>query len=327
MEGFRSALNEKDDLRMDFKFEDLGLKLKDGKVVLRGVTGMIRSRRLTAIMGPSGAGKTTFMNVLMGKVARTGGKLIINGQEAEMSKYKKIIGYVPQEDIMLRELTVKENIKHSARVRLPSVWSEKRVEGFVDSVLDVLNLDSTAALKVAEILKRIASIGLTVVAVIHQPRFEIFQQFDDILMIAPGGKTAYLGPTECVLEYFEGYGFFFDPRSNPADILMDILSDKGVNLHHHYTPTDLVNLWETQGSSWVQKKYAQQGLSPSSEPCKVSVDEMDVIVKGRGAGWWRQVLICHNRYLVQQFRLVGALVLEIGVGSLAGGLVGGSFIV
>ena len=44
-------------------------------------------------MGPSGAGKTVFMNVLMGKVARTSGKLFINETECEMSKYKKVLNY------------------------------------------------------------------------------------------------------------------------------------------------------------------------------------------------------------------------------------------
>jgi ABC-type multidrug transport system ATPase subunit len=215
--------------------------------------------------------ETTFMNVLMGKVSRTQGKLFINNSESEMSKYKKIIGYVPQEDIMLREMTVRENIEHSARIRLPSSWSRKEVTEFVDGVLEVLNLshvqnvligdestrgvsggqrkrvnigmelaaiplalfldeptsglDSTAALKVAEILKRIAGLGLTVVSVIHQPRFEIFQQFDEILMIAPGGRTAYLGPTAWAIDYFEGYGFYvseslFSSITNPSIIFL-----------------------------------------------------------------------------------------------------------
>jgi ABC-type Mn2+/Zn2+ transport system ATPase subunit len=51
---------------------------------------------MTAIMGPSGAGKTTFMNVLCGKVNRTSGTLWVNGLEQEMSTYKKIVGFVPQ---------------------------------------------------------------------------------------------------------------------------------------------------------------------------------------------------------------------------------------
>jgi ABC-type multidrug transport system ATPase subunit len=55
-------------------------------------------------------------------------------------------------------------------------------------------LDSSAALEVCNTLRAIADLGLTVVAVIHQPRLEIFDSFDDLLLLAPGGVTAYIGP-------------------------------------------------------------------------------------------------------------------------------------
>ncbi|KAJ3416423.1 hypothetical protein HDV05_001581 [Chytridiales sp. JEL 0842] len=377
---FQKGMNNQTSLKIDFRFEDLGLSLPDGRSVLQGVTGTILSKKLTAIMGPSGAGKTTFMNVLMGKVNRTRGKLLINGLECEMSKYKKIIGYVPQEDIMLRELTVRENIAHSARVRLPASWSSTETEAFIDGVLDVLNLshvqhnpigdestrgvsggqrkrvnigmelasvplalfldeptsglDSTAALKVAEILKRVASIGLTVVAVIHQPRFEIFQQFDEILMIAPGGRTAYLGPTGWAIEYFEGLGFYFDPRANPADILMDILSDKGVNKRQHLTPMDLVKQWEKDGIQWVHSRRGRdapaqdlkgekkEGWEDPEYSSKELESSLTSLVNTRGAPFLMQSLHCHNRYLIQQFRKLDSLGLEVGVASLAGALMG-----
>ncbi|KAJ3268377.1 hypothetical protein HK104_005388, partial [Borealophlyctis nickersoniae] len=291
VDAFRKGLGG-EDLQINFKFEALGLELKkQKKTVLQGVTGEIRAGRLTAIMGPSGAGKTTFMNVLMGKVNRTKGRLFINNAEAEIHTYKKIIGYVPQEDIVLRELTVRENVLHSARVRLPAAWSNAEVEAYTDAILDALNLthvahnligdettrgvsggqrkrvnialelaavplalfldeptsglDSTAALSVASILKSISRLGLTIVAVIHQPRYEIFTQFDDILMIAPGGLTAYLGPVDGVQGYFENLGYEFDPRANPADILMDILSGHGTNPTRTLTPADLIQNWIT----------------------------------------------------------------------------------
>ncbi|KAJ3192059.1 hypothetical protein HK101_007118 [Irineochytrium annulatum] len=289
--AFHSALGHRE-LRMNFKFDNLSLSLKSGKKVLEGVTGEIRSKRMTAIIGPSGAGKTTFMNVLMGKVARTGGRLYINGAEAEIHLYRKIIGYVPQEDIMLRELTVREVVLHSARVRLPRSWSTKQIEDHVDNVLKALNLshvansfigdettrgvsggqrkrvnigmelaaaplaifldeptsglDSTAALEVADILQNIAHLGLTIVSVIHQPRIEIFKKFDDVLMIAPGGKVAFLGPIAQAQRYFESLGFDFDPATNMSDVLMDILSGKAQNNRYAFGPQQLVAAWENR---------------------------------------------------------------------------------
>ncbi|KAJ3284823.1 hypothetical protein HDU79_007844 [Rhizoclosmatium sp. JEL0117] len=376
MQGFRAALEGKN-VFMDFEFEDLGLTLKKpaGKCVLKGVNGAIRSKRLTAIMGPSGCGKTTFMNVLMGKVTRTSGSLLINDQECEMSKYKKVIGYVPQEDIMLRELTVRENIFHSARVRLPRTWTDVQVNEYVDEVIEVLSLthvqhsligsenergvsggqrkrvnigmelagvplalfldeptsglDSTSSLKVAEILRKIASLGLTIVAVIHQPRYEIFQQFNDILMLVPGGKTAYIGPTAHVVEYFKELGYTFDALANPADILMDILSGKGVHsCGENITPDRLVELWESFGVTWVAGCSLEEGgigeadSGRSVEEYEASIRDLEEIVVKRGAPLWKQILLCHNRYIVQQYRRAGSLVIEVVVASLAGLLMG-----
>jgi ABC-type multidrug transport system fused ATPase/permease subunit len=92
---YRRALGESE-VQMNFAFQDMGLTLPSGKVVLTGVTGRIEAGSMTAVMGPSGAGKTTFLHVLCGKSSRTSGRLIISGREAEMHTYKKLIGYVPQ---------------------------------------------------------------------------------------------------------------------------------------------------------------------------------------------------------------------------------------
>lgn len=82
------------------------------------------------------------MNVLMGKVGRTGGDLFVNDKQVEMHVYQKVIGYVPQEDIMHHELTVRENILHSARIRLPHTWTSIEIETFVDQIIDALNLSA-----------------------------------------------------------------------------------------------------------------------------------------------------------------------------------------
>ncbi len=76
-------------------------------------------------MGPSGAGKTTFLNVLSGKVEKTNGTLLINGKSEEMHVYRKLVGFVPQEDVMLRMLTVKEILTFQAHLRLPNDHPDK----------------------------------------------------------------------------------------------------------------------------------------------------------------------------------------------------------
>ena len=371
VDAFKKGLNGHS-LSANFKFDNMSLKLPTGKSILKGVTGEIRSSRMTAIMGPSGAGKTTFMNVLCGKVSRTSGQLWVSGKEAEMSQFKKLIGYVPQEDIMLRELTVRENVLHSARVRLPASWSSKEVDKYVDDILEALNLshvshcrvgdetnrgisggqrkrvniaielaavpiclfldeptsglDSTAALEVAHILEQIAELGLTVVSVIHQPRIEIFERFHDVLMFVPGGETAYFGPTSEVQQYFEGLGFVFDNRMNPADALMDILSGKGKNNQQEWTPNDLVRLWEKKNvdASSTETLDAKDSVkvNDSAADGENFHEVVGILTKERGAPFLKQIWYCHNRSISQQFELYPGFVIEVFVGFLAGFLIG-----
>ena len=71
---------------LDLEFEDLALSLANGTRLLNGVTGSLRSGRLCAIMGPSGAGKTTFLYTLCGKATygEAAGTLRINGEESSV---------------------------------------------------------------------------------------------------------------------------------------------------------------------------------------------------------------------------------------------------
>jgi ABC-type multidrug transport system fused ATPase/permease subunit len=105
---------------IEVAFKDLTLTLKGkNKHLLRCVSGKLMPGRVSAVMGPPGAGKTTFLSALAGKV--TGctmtGLILINGKVEPMDSYKKIIGFVPQDDIVHGNLTVEENLRFSARCR------------------------------------------------------------------------------------------------------------------------------------------------------------------------------------------------------------------
>ncbi|KAJ3087330.1 hypothetical protein HK102_011342, partial [Quaeritorhiza haematococci] len=135
------SIGAKQDQRtFDVSFENLGLVLPNGVEIMAGISGELKSGRMCAIMGPSGAGKTTFVSLLTGKAKRTSGVVRINGKEDELSHYKKLIGFVPQEDIMLRELTVRDILMHSAMMRLPAKWSAKEKKEHVLEVISYLGL-------------------------------------------------------------------------------------------------------------------------------------------------------------------------------------------
>ena len=158
---------------LSFEFENLSFQPKGcSQPLLAQVTGEITSGSLWGVMGASGAGKSTFVNVLMGKHSHTGGMTKINGSAGVSSKYKKVIGYVPQDDIVLPELTVRENILHSARIRLPSYLSDKDIQTHVDLVLKCLKLShvqdsrvgSTAAPIISGGERKRVSIGMELAA-------------------------------------------------------------------------------------------------------------------------------------------------------------------
>jgi ABC-type multidrug transport system ATPase subunit len=191
-------------------------------------------------------------------------------------------------------------------------------------------LDSTAALEVCDNLRQIAALGLTIVSVIHQPRIEIFEKFHDVFLIAPGGQTAYLGPIKECQPYFESHGYYFDPRVNPADVLMDILSGKGVNEKNSYTSDNLVKLWALKKSTEAAaqakenvkngEKLDAQTVSESqkSETFHSTVPEL---IKERGAGFFMQMYHCHQRSLMQQYAGANTFILECATSIFAGGVI------
>ncbi|KAN0035235.1 hypothetical protein ACTA71_004496 [Dictyostelium dimigraforme] len=90
-------------------------------------------------------------------------------------------------------------------------------------------LDSSAALKVMNLIKKIASSGRSIICTIHQPSTTIFKKFDHLLLLKRGGETVYFGPTginsKIVLNYFAERGLICDPFKNPADFILDVTED------------------------------------------------------------------------------------------------------
>ncbi|VEU45179.1 unnamed protein product [Pseudo-nitzschia multistriata] len=135
-----SVTTPKPKFTIGVQFRDLQLTLPNGICIMQGVTGELKGGQFTAIMGPSGAGKSTFLSLLSGKTEPTGGTLAVNGEHASLKDYRKVVGFVPQEDIMIRELSVEENIRHSAFMRLPASMSRKKKLERVYQVMESLDL-------------------------------------------------------------------------------------------------------------------------------------------------------------------------------------------
>lgn len=93
----------------------------NGKEILSDIQGASQPGQITAIMGASGAGKTTFLDILARKNKRGAvqGNFYVNGEKLNDHDFKGMIGFVDQEDTMLPTLTVHETILTSALLRLP----------------------------------------------------------------------------------------------------------------------------------------------------------------------------------------------------------------
>lgn len=109
-------------------FSNLSYSLPSGKQVLSHVSGTVRPGELLAIMGASGAGKSTLLDILARK-AKTGtvsGDMYINGRDIpDESTFRRVVGYVDQEDTLLSTLTVYEAVLYSALLRLPRDMSRQ----------------------------------------------------------------------------------------------------------------------------------------------------------------------------------------------------------
>ena len=118
------------------------------------------SGRVVGILGGSGVGKSTLLNLLSGKLVPHKGKVLINGYDVhnEPHKLMGVIGFVPQDDLLIENLTVYQNMLFNARLCFGN-YSRKQVRELVDSTLKSLDLWEIRNLRVGNALDKVISGG------------------------------------------------------------------------------------------------------------------------------------------------------------------------
>ncbi|MFN8886274.1 MAG: ATP-binding cassette domain-containing protein, partial [Cyclobacteriaceae bacterium] len=146
--------------RTSFEAHKISYKFKTGKLGLREVTVMEESGNLVALMGASGAGKSTLLHVLNGTEKPSSGKVLINGIDIHQhpEKIEGVIGFVPQDDLLIEDLTVYQNLYFAAKLCF-SHLSETEIDQLVVHTLDDLGLTQTKDLKVGSPLQKTISGG------------------------------------------------------------------------------------------------------------------------------------------------------------------------
>ncbi|KAL0317256.1 UNVERIFIED_CONTAM: ABC transporter G family member 39 [Sesamum angustifolium] len=207
--------------------------------LLRDVSGAFRPGVLTALMGVSGAGKTTLMDVLAGR--KTGGYI-----EGEI----KISGYLKNQETFARMFVeevmelVELNSLRGSLIGLPGVdglstEQRKRLTIAVELVANpsiifmdepTSGLDARAAAIVMRAVRNTVDTGRTVVCTIHQPSIDIFESFDELFLMKRGGQVIYAGPlgrnSQLLVEYFESIQGVSKIKDgyNPATWMLEVSS-------------------------------------------------------------------------------------------------------
>ena len=216
--------------------------LRNGSPILNEVSVVIEPGQLVAVIGASGSGKTTLLETLAGLRFPTSGRVLLAGRDVhlERGELRGAIGYVPQDDIIHRELPVRATVRHAARLRLPELEGAALDER-VDQTIDALGLTDRSATAVGRLsggqrkrvsiavelltgpraffldeptsgldpgtarslvgsLRGLAAKGSTVMMTTHSP--DDVEQCDQVIVLLPGGRLAFQGAPADALEHF-----------------------------------------------------------------------------------------------------------------------------
>ena len=120
------------------------IKKEKPKVILQDITGKIKAGQVVAIMGGSGAGKSSMLNTLAGRISNNSilsGDILVDGKERDPGNWKLQCAYVEQDDVLFPNLTVFETLSYSAMLRLPSTVSAEEKLFRVNKVISELGLE------------------------------------------------------------------------------------------------------------------------------------------------------------------------------------------
>ncbi|XP_021746264.1 ABC transporter G family member 32-like isoform X1 [Chenopodium quinoa] len=286
--------------------------MRDKLQLLDDITGAFRPGILTALVGVSGAGKTTLMDVLSGR--KTGGtikgSIYIDGYPKKQETFARISGYCEQDDNHSPCLTVRESLLFSAWLRLPLHADQITQRRFVDEVMELVELtslsgalvgipgvdglsteqrkrltiavelvanpsivfmdeptsglDARAAAIVMRTVRNIVDTERTIVCTIHQPSIDIFESFDELILMKHGGKLIYAGPlgnrSRELIKYFEAVQGVprIQPGYNPAAWILDVSSPA----EESRLGIDFAEVYQSSPLFWRNKQMVERLSKP-----------------------------------------------------------------
>jgi len=311
----------------------------DGKELLDNISLTARPGTLTAIIGGSGAGKTTLSRLIAGYTRPSAGSVTFEGHNihAEYATMRSRIGMVPQDDVVHRQLTVNQALGYAAELRLPPDTSKQERAQVVAQVLEELDLTKHADTRVDKLsggqrkrasvalelltqpslllldeptsgldpaldrqvmlmLRQLADAGRVVLVVTHSVSY--LDVCDQILLIAPGGKTAFNGPPSQVgaaLGTTNWADIFANVGADPDEANRRFIERDGKRLSEAPVPespadlgepmhTDLVRQFSTIARRQVRLVVSDRGYSVFLALLPFLIGALSLTVKGPKPG-------------------------------------------
>ena len=304
--------NANNQIRLDAHSLTFRVKDKKGETftILNEVNLVLEPGQLVAFVGGSGAGKSTLMKALLGIAPISSGNVYLNGDNLRKNWpiYRSQVGYVPQDDIIHRELTVEEVLRSACQLRLPpdtniskvitytleqiklshvrntlvsrlSGGQRKRVSIGVELLADpklffldepTSGLDPGLDKEMMQLLREQADRGRTIALVTHAT--DNIGICDRIAFMGLGGSLCFYGPPEEALPFFQRYAGKFEGEhfGDFADIYIEL--NKGKN---KAAIAERVSYWSGKyANSPEYKSYIQNSLSPGKENQQVAKSKM-----------------------------------------------------
>ncbi|CAM6089199.1 unnamed protein product [Calypogeia fissa] len=330
----RSSVGKYDPLVVMVK--DEGWKKMKERILLNNVTAQARHGEVLAIFGPSGSGKTTLLDAVAGRIDKKSlsGAILVNGRPI-CHKFKRISGYVMQDDALFPLLTVRETLFYSARLKLRGDMTFQEKEMRVNNVIQQLGLGACANTRVGNDMirgvsggeRRRVSIG---VDIIHDPAVLLLDEptsgLDSIsalqvmehlsMMAHQYGRTIILTihqPGYSVLETIQSCLVLVQGNvifhSRPVG-MVDYFADLGYTMPQHITTVEYVlktvSVCRENPEGLIQliKYYEErkEGLVEYDEEVLVHSPQKDFQQEGYAVPFVRQTVILAERTLKNTLR-------------------------
>ncbi|KAJ5102252.1 ABC transporter [Penicillium alfredii] len=340
------------DTGIEIGFRDLEFRPdKKNPPIIQGLSGNIPRGAFLGIMGPSGAGKTTLMNILAGKTCQTAGITTLNGAEEDLSRFKQLVGFVPQVDAALAELTVRENVLLSARIQLGGVKEDAFIKQHVESIMSCMGLehiqnnivgDPTTGKRISGGERRRVSIALRLVAMplallLDEPTsgldastaLSIMRLLESISRMGVTVVCVIHQPRAEIFKLFH-HLLLLDHTNQVymgnADDMKAHFEARGYNISDRVNPADAIMDILSSDTELLPFTEDIQGMDPVETCCShartETLNALSEMVASRKARWYRQCSLHLVRGLRQQIRQTTTSVVGLIVGAISGLVMG-----